>query len=87
MGSDLLPSLVSQALLLCVTLAMPAMVVSAVVGLVVALCQAVTSLQDSSLGQTLKLLAVSITVLITAPWAGQRVLSFSEMLIQSVFKP
>jgi type III secretion protein S len=85
MTSDVLPSLLSQALTLAVVLSMPAMVISAAVGLLVALFQAITSLQDSSVSQTLKLLAVSLTVIMTAPWAGQRVMAFFESLIQSVF--
>lgn len=85
MSLDALPSLVSQALSLSVVLAMPAMVVSASVGLLVALFQAITSLQDSSMSHTLKLLAVSVTVIMTAPWAAQRVATFFERLLLSVF--
>jgi type III secretion protein S len=85
MGYDNLLDLTSQALTMCAVLAMPAVVVSAVVGLLVSFVQAITSLQDSSISQGLKLLAVTVVVFIAAPWAGATLLRFAESLFNAVF--
>lgn len=83
---DQLSSLVSQALWLIVSLSVPAIVVSAVVGLLVSLFQAVTSLQDSSVSQGIKLFCVGLTVVVAAPWGAQKVLAFANVAIQTTFK-
>jgi type III secretion protein S len=85
MGYDNVVELTSQALLMCVLLSLPAVVVSAVVGLLVSFVQAITSLQDQSISQGLKLLAVTFTVVVCAPWAGSTLLHFSDSLLRALF--
>jgi type III secretion protein S len=85
MGYDNVIELSSQALMMCLLLSLPAVVVSAVVGLLVSFVQAITSLQDQSISQGLKLLAVTITVFIAAPWAGTTLLRFSGAILSSLF--
>ncbi|NRF68485.1 type III secretion system export apparatus subunit SctS [Aquincola sp. S2] len=85
MGYDHILQLTSQALMLCLVLALPATVVSAVVGLAISFFQAVTSLQDSAISQGIKLLAVTVTVFVTAPWAGSTLLRFSESVLAVLF--
>lgn len=79
-------NLVSQALWLVVWLSLPAIVVSASVGLLVSLFQAVTSLQESSVVQGIKLFCVGLTVLLTAPWAAQKLVTFANAAILLTFK-
>jgi type III secretion protein S len=86
MQYDTLIRMTSQALLLCLILALPAVLVSAVVGLLVSFVQAVTSLQDSSISQGIKLLAVGVVVFISAPWAGATLMQFSESIFVSLFQ-
>jgi type III secretion protein S len=86
MQYEVLIRMTSEALLLCLVLALPAIIVSAVVGLAVSFVQAVTSLQDSSISQGLKLLAVGIVVFISAPWAGATLLRFSESVFVALFE-
>lgn len=83
---DQLSSLVSQALWLTVWLSLPAVVVSAGVGMLVSLFQAVTQLQDSSVSQGIKLFCVGLTVMVAAPWGAQKVLAFANVAIQTIFK-
>ncbi len=78
--------LVSEALWLIVVLSLPSVLVSAGVGLLVSLFQAVTSLQDSSVSQGVKLFCVGVTVLVTAPWCAQKVLVFANMAIENIFR-
>lgn len=86
MQFDNVIQLTSQALMMCLLLSLPAVVVSAVVGLLISFVQAVTSLQDSSISQGIKLLAVTVVVAIGAPWAGSTMLQFAEKLIEASFR-
>jgi type III secretion protein S len=86
MQFDNVIQLTSQALMMCLLLSLPAVVVSAVVGLLISFVQAVTSLQDSSISQGIKLLAVTVVVAIGAPWAGSTMLQFAEKLIDASFR-
>ena len=67
-----------QGLVLVLMISLPITIVSAIVGLLVSLVQAVTSLQDSTLSQGLKLLVVTLVIFIAAPWAGSMVLAFAR---------
>jgi type III secretion protein S len=73
--------LTSEAMLLCLLVSLPAVVVSAGVGLLVSFLQAITSLQDQSISQGAKLIAVIVTLLITAPWGSAIILRFSQSLM------
>ncbi|MBB3193674.1 type III secretion system export apparatus subunit SctS [Roseateles terrae] len=86
MNYDVVVQLTSEALLMCVLLSLPAVVVSAVIGLLVSFFQAITSLQDSSIAQGIKLLAVTGVVVVTAPWAGSTLMKFSENLFTAIFQ-
>jgi type III secretion protein S len=86
MQHDTVIQLSSQALMMCLMLSLPAVVVSAVVGLLISFVQAVTSLQDSSISQGIKLLAVTVVVAITAPWAGATLLRFTQSLLDAMFR-
>lgn len=86
MNYDVVVQLTSEALLMCVLLSLPAVVVSAVIGLLVSFFQAITSLQDSSISQGIKLLAVTGVVVVTAPWAGSTLMKFSENLFTAIFQ-
>lgn len=77
--------LTSEALMMCLMLSLPAVAVSAIVGLLISFVQAVTSLQDSSISQGIKLLSVTVVVAICAPWAGSTLLRFAENLLAAMF--
>ncbi len=77
----------TQGLLLCLYLSLPTIVVSAGVGLLVSFVQAVTSLQDQSISHGVKLVAVIITLIITAPWAASAMLEFANTTMALSFSP
>jgi type III secretion protein S len=85
MGYDAIVQMTSEALMMCVILSLPAVVVSAIVGLLVSFFQAITSLQDSSVSQGIKLLVVTVVIIIAAPWAGATLLRFSESILDALF--
>ena len=66
MDYDNIIRLTSEAMLLCLMVSLPVVAVSAVVGLLVSFVQAITSLQDQSISQGTKLIAVVI------PWSLPR---------------
>ena len=84
MNTEILFELTSRALWLSVMYALPAVVVASVVGLVIALLQAVTSLQDSTISQGLKLVATALTLLALGRWMGAGILAFAEVVLQEV---
>ncbi|HEU4459595.1 MAG TPA: type III secretion system export apparatus subunit SctS [Methylibium sp.] len=86
MGFDQVVQFTSEALILCVILSLPAVLVSSIVGLAVAFFQAVTSLQDQSISQGIKLLCVTVVVLLAAPWGASTLLTYTERLFEAMFK-
>ncbi len=85
MGFDVILRLASEALMLCVVLSLPAVAASALVGLLVSFFQAITSLQDQSISQGIKLLVVALVVILSAPWAASTLMRFSESLFIAIF--
>lgn len=85
MNYEAIVRLSAEALLLCVVLSLPATAVSALVGLLVSLFQTVTSLQDQSISQGLKLIIVAVVVIFSAPWAGAALMQFSENIFSAAF--
>ncbi|MGU7843998.1 type III secretion system export apparatus subunit SctS [Burkholderia sp. AW33-5] len=72
----------TQALLLCLTVSLPPVIVAAVVGLGVSFVQAITSLQDQTLPQVVKMIAVTITIVIAAPTGCAAILHFAIQMMQ-----
>ena len=58
----------SAILMLVLLLSLPALAVATVVGFAVGLLQAVTQIQDQTLPQAIKLVAVLVTLLFAGPW-------------------
>lgn len=86
MTYDAVLQLASEALGLCLVLSLPAVITSSVIGLLVAFVSAITSLQDSSIAQGVKLLAVTIVVLVAAPWAGATLVRFADKVLGVAFQ-
>ncbi|WP_371764336.1 type III secretion system export apparatus subunit SctS [Massilia sp.] len=85
MEYDNLTHLTAQALKLCLMVSLPAVAVAALTGLAVAFLQAITSLQDSSISQSVKLVVVTVAIMVSAPWGGMAVLSFARSLWEVMF--
>ncbi len=59
----------------------PALVVGMVVGLLVSLFQAVTSLQEQTMTLVPKMLAVALTLIVLLPWILQVLVDFARSMI------
>ena len=68
----------SKAMYLVLIISMPPIVVGSIVGLLFSLFQAITQLQEQTLSFGIKLIAVSITILVTAGWLGGLLLSYGQ---------
>ena len=68
----------AHAVWLALLISLPLMLLSLVVGLLVALVQAATQVQDSSIGYVPKAVVVSIAVLALGPWMFSQLIQFTE---------
>lgn len=62
-------------------LALPTLAVSLVVGLVVSIFQALTSIQEQTLSFVPRMLAVALVLVLTMPWALQMAMHFTEQML------
>ena len=82
MGTEEISRVTSDALLLCLLVSLPTVLVAATVGLLISFVQAVSSLQEQAIGQGAKLVAVLITLLLAAPWGGRMILEFANSMMR-----
>lgn len=69
-----------QALILILILSGPPIIISTVLGLIVAIFQAATQIQEQTLSFMVKLFAVMITFLILGGWIGAQMLHFANTI-------
>lgn len=69
-----------QALLLILLLSAPPILISMFFGLIVAIFQAATQIQEQTLSFTIKLVAVTLTLMIMGGWLGQYILGFASKI-------
>ncbi len=62
-------------------LALPALLVSLVVGLIVSVFQAVTSIQEHTLSYVPRIAAVSVIILVTLTWSLQTAIHFTVRML------
>lgn len=66
-----------QGLLLILILSAPPILISMVFGIIVAIFQAATQIQEQTLSFTIKLVAVTLTLMILGSWLGSQIMSFA----------
>ncbi|KAF3362178.1 Type III secretion inner membrane protein SctS [Chlamydiales bacterium STE3] len=66
-----------QGLLLILILSAPPILISLFFGIIVAIFQAATQIQEQTLSFTIKLVAVTLTLMILGGWLGAQIMSFS----------
>ncbi|WP_129646184.1 type III secretion system export apparatus subunit SctS [Peristeroidobacter agariperforans] len=75
---------VKQALLLVLWLTLPPVLVASIVGLVIAVLQAVTQVQDQTISFGIKLLATMAAIALTSVWLGAELMNFTEQLFLAI---
>ncbi|WP_048439646.1 type III secretion system export apparatus subunit SctS [Caenimonas sp. SL110] len=74
---------VVRALLLVLWLSLPPIVVASVVGTLFSLFQALTQIQEQTLSFAIKLIAVGITIFLTARWVGGEIFNYTVLLFDT----
>jgi flagellar biosynthesis protein FliQ len=72
-----LTSLAQEALLLSVIVSLPVVAIAALIGLIVAVFQAATQVQDFTLAHLPRLIVVSLALVISGPWIGAQIAAFA----------
>ncbi|AXE96575.1 type III secretion system export apparatus subunit SctS [Paraburkholderia sp. 22099] len=83
MDIDTLVRFTTQGMLLCMYVSLPIVIVAALVGLAVSFLQAITSMQDQTLSHGVKLIAVTIAIVIAAPFSAAAILHFANEIMHT----
>ncbi len=75
---------VVQALTLTLILSMPAIAVAAIVGTLFSLLQALTQIQEQTLSFAIKLIAVGLTLFLTASWLGGELMNYTLTIFDNL---
>ncbi len=75
--------LTAKAILLVLLLSMPPILIASVVGIGVSLLQALTQVQEQTIGAAIKLVVVTLVLLLAARWLGGELFNFTVYLFDS----
>jgi len=81
-----IPDLTSQvikAMLLVLWLSLPPIIVASVVGILFSLVQALTQIQEQTLSFGVKLIAVGLTLYMTARWVGGEIFNYTMVIFDT----
>ena len=84
MTPDFIVSFAKEAIILTILLSLPMLGLGLIVGLVVSIFQAVTSIQEMTLMFVPKILAVFLGLLFFAPWMLEKMILYTEKLIVNI---
>jgi flagellar biosynthetic protein FliQ len=84
MNQDTVVSLATQAMSLALKISLPLLGVGLVVGVVISIIQAVTSIQEQTLSFIPKVLAMAAVLVIGGPWMLNQLLSYTSDLWTSI---
>jgi flagellar biosynthetic protein FliQ len=84
MGQDTVISLATQAMTLAVKIAGPILLAGLVIGLLVSIFQAVTSIQEQSLSFIPKIVGVAAIIVLLGPWMLDQLVSYTQNLFLSI---
>ena len=83
MGQDIFLTVMKDALMTVLLLSAPALLVAIVVGFGVGLVQALTQIQDQTLPQAIKLVAVMLVLLVLGPLLGMKVVDLAGQMLDN----
>ena len=84
MNTDTVTSLAMQALTVTMEIAMPFLLAGLVVGLLVSVFQAVTSIQEPTLSFIPKIIATGAVMALAGPWMLDQMLAYVQNLYTSI---
>jgi len=71
-------------LVLVLQLSLVPIVVATVIGIIISLLQALTQIQEQTLGFAVKLIAISLTLLACASWMGSSLLLYTQGIFNNI---
>ncbi|MBK8453155.1 MAG: type III secretion system export apparatus subunit SctS [Thiofilum sp.] len=86
MNDEQLIHYTAQAMQLVLYLSMPTIIAATVVGLLIGLFQALTSIQEQTLPHGFKLLATIVTLAATARWMGPELYMYTVTLFDQIVR-
>ena len=84
MGQDTVINLATQAMTLGIEVAGPMLLAGLVIGLVVSIFQAVTSIQEQSLSFIPKIVGLAALIVILGPWMLGQLVNYAQNLYMSI---
>ncbi len=86
MYSQEVVQLAYQALLLVAILSAPPILISTALGLMVAIFQAATQIQEQTLSFTIKLLSVLVTLFVMGDYLGAQIMQYAQTIFMNFYK-
>ena len=80
MGQAIILDYAQKCLILILQLSLIPIIVATVLGLLVSLLQALTQIQEQTLGFAVKLIAISFTIMLAASWMGGEMLLYTQSI-------
>ena len=84
MDQDTVVTLATQAMTLAMEIAGPMLLVGLVIGLVVSIFQAVTSIQEQTLSFIPKIVGLAALIVILGPWMLDQLVTYAQNLYMSI---
>jgi flagellar biosynthetic protein FliQ len=84
MTVDSVIDLAREAMMMTLTLAAPPLIVGLLIGLVVAVLQAVTQVHDPSISLVPRMMAILLTIVVCLPWLIERMVAYSQTVFTHV---
>nr|AJG42140.1 putative PscS [Pseudomonas sp. B-Hemo4] len=84
MGNTEVLHFATQSLWLVLVLSPPTVLMAALVGTLVSLVQALTQVQEQTLGFVAKLVAVVVTLFVTADWMGSELYRYTDLVLNRI---
>ena len=83
MGQAIILDYAQKCLILILQLSLIPIIVATVLGLLVSLLQALTQIQEQTLGFAVKLIAISFTIMLASRWMGGEMLLYTQSIFNS----
>jgi flagellar biosynthetic protein FliQ len=84
MNQDTVINLATQAMMLALKIAGPVLLLGLIIGLLVSIFQAVTSIQEQSLSFIPKIDGVAVLIVVLGPWMLGQLVSYAQNLYLSI---
>jgi flagellar biosynthesis protein FliQ len=84
MNQDTVINLATQAMMLSLKIAGPILLLGLIIGLLVSIFQAVTSIQEQSLSFIPKIIGVAVLIVVLGPWMLDQLVGYAQNLYMSI---